>query len=107
MSDHRETIFEHGDHPVASVGSILTTFAGLAVLALVALAVGFNYVGPYKVVFSLAIAAVQAGVLSVYFMDLRYADKLTWLIAGSGIFWVGLLFLFTITDYLTRHLAAY
>jgi hypothetical protein len=37
-------------------------------------------------------------------MDLRQADKLTWLVALSGVFWTFLMFLFVLTDYLTRHL---
>lgn len=107
--DHgpRETVFETEEHHLPPVASTMTTFAVLAVLAVAALAVGFSNLGPYKVVASLAVAVVQAGVLSVYFMDLRQADKLTWLVAGSGIFWVGLMFLFILTDYITRHLAAY
>ena len=37
-------------------------------------------------------------------MDLRAADKLTWLAAIAGIFWVFLMFLFILTDFITRHL---
>lgn len=94
-------------HPVASVGSTLTTFAILVALTFVALGVGFSNLGPWKVLASLAVAGVQASVLAIYFMDLRAADKLTWLIAAAAIFWTGLMFLFILTDFLTRHLAVY
>jgi hypothetical protein len=40
-------------------------------------------------------------------MDLRHADALTWLCAGAAMFWLLILFTFTLTDYLTRHLLAY
>jgi cytochrome c oxidase subunit IV len=104
----KDTIFEKDDvHVVPSTSSTLTTFAVLAVLSLVAIAVGFSDLGPIKVVASLAVAAIQAAVLAVFFMDLRQADKLTWLCAGAAVFWVGLEFLFTLTDYLTRHMAAF
>ena len=103
----RETIFEKDDaHVVPTTSSTLTTFAILAVLTVVALAVGFSDLGPIKVVVSLAVAVVQAAVLAVFFMDLRQADKLTWLCAGAAVFWVGIQFLFTLTDYLTRHMGA-
>lgn len=104
----KETIFETDTvHVVPSTSSTLTTFAVLAVLTLVALAVGFSDLGRIKVVVSLFVAAVQAGVLAVFFMDLRQADRLTWLCAGAALFWVGIEFLFTLTDYFTRHMAAF
>jgi cytochrome c oxidase subunit 4 len=106
VSEHRETVFEHEDHGLPPTASTMTTFAVLVVLALAALAVGFSDLGPWKVLANLLIAAVQASVLALFFMDLRQADRLTWLCAGAAIFWVGLLFLFTLTDYLTRYIAA-
>ena len=103
----KETIFEKDDaHVVPTTASTLTTFAVLAALTLVAIGVGFSDLGPIKVVANLAVAVVQAAVLAVFFMDLRQADKLTWLCAGAAVFWVGIEFLFTLTDYLTRQMGA-
>lgn len=112
MSEHhdhaqKETVFETDAHVMPSVGGILTTFAVLAVLAVVALAVGFSNLGPQKVLVSLLVTLVQSTVLGLFFMDLKQADKLTWLCVGASVFWVGLQFLFTLTDYFTRHYAAY
>jgi caa(3)-type oxidase subunit IV len=104
--EHRETIHETHIHVVPSTASTLTTYCVLLALALVALLVGFSDLGPWKVLASLGVACVQASVLSLFFMDLRQADKLTWLCVGASIFWTGLLFLFTLTDYFTRHYAA-
>ena len=109
MADHvhheRETIHEKDyNHVVPPTNSTLLTFAVLLVLAIASLAVGFSVEGPYKVLVSLLIAGVQASVLCYYFMDLRQGDSLTWLCVGASIFWTGLLFLFTITDYITRHM---
>ena len=107
MSSVKETIYETDHHEPATVNSTLTTFAVLAVLAVVSMYVGFSMSGPWKVLYSLIVATVQAVILSLYFMDMRRADRLTWLCAGAAIFWTGLLFLFTMTDYLTRHYAAF
>jgi cytochrome c oxidase subunit IV len=107
MSDLKPTVHEHDDHKVPPISSTLTTFVVLAVLAAVALAVGFSNLGPMKVFASLAVTAVQAVVLSLFFMDLRQADRLTWLCAGAAVFWVLIMFVFTITDYVTRHMSAY
>jgi cytochrome c oxidase subunit 4 len=106
VSEQRETVFEHEDHELPPAASVSTIFAVLVVLALAALAVGFSDLGPWKVLLNMLIAVVQASVLAYFFMDLRQADTLTWLCAGAAMFWVGLMFLFTLTDYLTRYLAA-
>lgn len=103
----KPTIFEADTHHVPPLASTLTTYAVLVVIACLALAVGFSNLGPMKVFASLAVAGLSASVLAVFFMDLRQADKLTWLCAGAGLFWVGIMFTFTLTDYLTRQLAAY
>jgi cytochrome c oxidase subunit 4 len=109
VADHaiKETIFEKDDHhAVAPAASYLTTFAVLVVLTVAQIGVGFSDLGPWKVVVALAIAVVQTGVLAYFFMDLRHADALTWLCAGAALFWLFILFTFTLTDYLTRHLLA-
>ena len=96
---------ETGVHTVPPISTTLVTFGVLASLAVLALFIGFsNDLGGMKVVASLTVATVQAGVLAYFFMDLKQADALTWLVAASALFWTGLLFLFTLTDYLTRHL---
>ena len=106
MSEPRETVFEQDEHTVPPTASTLTVFVVLAGLALLQLVIGFADLGPWRVLVSLLIIGVQATVLAYFFMDLRQADSLTWLCVGAAVFWVFLLFLFTLTDYLTRYLAA-
>jgi cytochrome c oxidase subunit 4 len=103
----KPTIFEPDANHVAPLASTLTTYVVLLVITAVVFAVGFSNLGPMKVFASLAVAAVQIAVLALFFMDLRYADKLTWLCVGAAVFWIMILFTFTLTDYLTRHLATY
>lgn len=105
--DVKETVFEHDTHSVPSPGSTVTTFAVLLLLAVLALGVGFTNVGPLKVVASLLITCAQVAVLTLYFMELRQADKLTWLCAGAAAFWTLIMFTFIMTDYLTRQYAAF
>lgn len=106
MSEVRETIFEADQaHTIASTSTHLTTFAVLVALAVGAIGVGMSDLGDIKVVVSLTIAAVQTVVLGYFFMDLKQADKLTWLCVGSAGFWLLILFVFTLTDYFTRHYA--
>jgi caa(3)-type oxidase subunit IV len=95
---------EQHAHALPPTANTLTIFVILAGLAFVALLIGFSDMGPVKVLVSLACAVVQAGVLGYFFMDLKQSDKLTWLCVGGAFFFTGLQFLFTLTDYLTRHL---
>lgn len=96
---------EQHSHEVLPTARSLGTFAVLAGLAVVALIIGFNNdLGPLKWVASLTCAVVQAGVLAYFFMDLKQSDTLTWLCVATAIFFTGLQFLFTLTDYFTRHL---
>ncbi len=108
MSDMKETVFEQDDHHVPPTLTTLTTFAVLAVLSTCALGVGFSPLEPtVKLVAGLLVAGVQAVVLAVYFMELKQADKLTWLCAGAAVFWVAIMFTFILTDYVTRRLGAF
>ncbi len=96
---------EQHAHTLPTPARSVFIFAVLFGLALVALVIGFSDgLGPFKVVASLACAVVQGGVLAYFFMDLKQSDKLTWLCVGAALFFTGLQFLFTLTDYLTRHL---
>ncbi len=90
-------------HEATPNSKSFVTFAILAGLSFLALFVGFSDLGAMKVVASLTVSVVEAGILAYFFMDLRAADKLTWLVAAASLFWVFLMFLFILTDFLTRH----
>jgi caa(3)-type oxidase subunit IV len=103
----RPTLFEeeHGD-PVP-LGRTFIVFLVLFGLTAFQIMTGFTEMGPVKVWVNLAIACTQAIVLSMFFMELWHADRLTLLTAVAAVFWTFLLFLFTLTDYLTRHFFAF
>jgi cytochrome c oxidase subunit 4 len=58
--------------------------------------------GGANAVAALTIAAVKATLVVLYFMHVRYSSKLTMMVAISGVFWLGIMFLFTMSDYATR-----
>ena len=57
---------------------------------------------PLKTETALAIGAVKALLIAVFFMQLRHAAALVRLAAGAGAVWLSFLWLFTFADYLTR-----
>jgi caa(3)-type oxidase subunit IV len=100
------TMNEPNTTPVAKTPYFLIylVIAGLIVLTVV---LSFADLGDKRIFVTLAIAGAQACLLGYFFMHLKDAEQLTWLIAGAGLFWIFILFLFVLTDYLTRHIAVY
>ncbi len=94
------------DLPAATSGYFAIFFV-IAALIFVAIGVSFLNLGANAIFFNLLIAAVQASLLGYYFMHLKEAERLTWLVVGSGLFWLGIMFVLLLTDYVTRYMRAY
>ncbi len=58
--------------------------------------------GPMNVVAALTIASVKALLVVLFFMHARYSPRRTRLVILAGVFWLALLLLLTMSDYLTR-----
>ncbi len=82
----------------------LGVFGTLMVLTGVTVWVAFHNLGPLNAVVALTIATCKAVLVILYFMHARYSSKITWLVIVSGFFWLGILLVLTMTDYLTRDL---
>ncbi|SRR6266568_2800372 len=50
----------------------------------------------------LAIGGLKAAVVALFFMHLYRGGKATWMVIVVTLFWVGILFALTLSDYLTR-----
>jgi len=53
-------------------------------------------------VVALTIAVIKATLVVLYFMHVRYSTRLIWVIVTAGLFWLGIMFVLTASDYLTR-----
>ena len=73
------------------VGTALTVWAGLQ-----------DFPGPLNVIIALTIAVIKATLVVLYFMHVRYSSRLIWVIVASALFWLGILFALTFSDYWTR-----
>jgi cytochrome c oxidase subunit 4 len=80
----------------------VTVFAVLLVLTYVTYQVARLDLGSFNVVVALVIAVCKMVLVALYFMHLRYSRQLTWVIAGGGMLWLGILIALTLSDYLTR-----
>ena len=53
-------------------------------------------------VIALAIATTKAVLVVLYFMHVRYSSKLTKVTVLAGVFWLGILLVMTMGDYVSR-----
>jgi cytochrome c oxidase subunit 4 len=56
---------------------------------------------------AMAIATVKAVLVILFFMHVIHSTRLTWVVIISAILWLGVLFVLTFADYLTRGWAIY
>jgi cytochrome c oxidase subunit 4 len=86
-----------------SVKTYLAVFAALLALTALTTAIAFVDLGGFgNVAVALSIAIVKAALVALYFMHLRHSSPLTVIFAGAGLFWLGLLIVLTLSDYISR-----
>jgi len=73
-------------------------------LAFMILTAGLAYVDltPWSSTVAMVIAGAKATLVILYFMHLRYSSRITWVFAGLGLYFVGILILLTMNDVRTR-----
>ena len=87
---------------VAPKSMYYSVFAALLVGTALTVGVAFVDLGPLNNVLMLGIAMTKATLVILFFMHVRWATRLTWVVAASGFVWLLILFGITMTDYLTR-----
>ena len=58
--------------------------------------------GPFNNIVMLTVACAKALLVILFFMHVRWSSRLTWVVAGSGFFWLLILFSITMADYMSR-----
>jgi len=84
------------------VRTYLIVFALLMVLLAATIGVAFLHLGPFNRIVALTIALAKAGLIMTYFMHLRYSSKLALVFAGMGFFWLVIMLLIGMGDYIAR-----
>ncbi len=70
--------------------------------ALTVLAARIDFPWQLNTIVAMTIAIAKATVVVLYFMHVRYSARLIWVIIGAALFWMALLFAFTLADFYTR-----
>lgn len=78
---------------------------GAALFILMFLTIGAAYInlGGFNIYVALTIAVIKALLVVMYFMHVKYNTKLTWIFAGAGFLWLIIMFVLTMSDYVTRY----
>ena len=90
---------EHIVYPRVYIIIFLALLAGTGLTAYVAY---FNFPGPLNAIVAMTIAVIKATLVILYFMHVRYSQRLIALIIAAALFWMAILFALTISDYSTR-----
>ena len=80
-------------------------FATLMALTYLTVQAALFDLGPFNAIAAVTIAVIQAVLVVLFFMHVRYGIHLTWVVVLVGVFWLGILLALTLSDYLTRGLS--
>ncbi len=58
--------------------------------------------GPANPIVALSIAILEATLVGLFFMHLKYGSRLTWIFVGASLFWLAILLLLILSDYGSR-----
>ena len=87
---------------IASKRSYFAIFAILMVCTYLTWQVAFFDLGPLNTVVALAIAVFKAVLVVLFFMHVKHGNRLTWVVILAAVFWLALMLMITMSDYLTR-----
>jgi cytochrome c oxidase subunit 4 len=77
-------------------------FGALLVGTVLTVVVAKFDLGPLNNIVMLTVACAKALLVILFFMHVRWGTRLTWVVAASGFFWLLILFVLTMSDYISR-----
>ena len=99
MSEHTNT--EHKEH-ILPLSLYLGIGSLLIVLTVVTVWVSYFHFGPFNLLVAMIIAASKASLVALYFMHLKYDNKLYGVIFISALFFLAIFIIITMFDTLRR-----
>ncbi len=94
---------EHVPHVhVTSLGVYFAVFAALAAGTLLTWYASTIDLGWANTPIALLIATIKAVLVILFFMHVIHSTRLTWVVVIGSFLWLGVLFVLTFADYLTR-----
>ena len=91
-------------HHIVPVRIYMGVFIALCVLTWLTYWTALHDYGALNTPIALGIAGVKASLVIMFFMHAKYSSRLTQLFAFAGFFWLAILLVFTLQDFMTRDL---
>ena len=89
-------------HQVVAIKIYVRVFLALIVLTATTVGVSRIDLGEFNFIVAMTIAVIKGTLVVMFFMDVRRATSLTKLFVGAGFFWMAILLVFVLSDYLSR-----
>jgi cytochrome c oxidase subunit IV len=90
------------EHVVVRPATYIAIYVALVILTGLTTMVAFFDLGLANPIVALSIAVLKATLVVLFFMHLKYGTRLTWVVVGSAVFWLGILLLLILSDYAVR-----
>ncbi len=87
---------------IVPVRTYVTVFVALVILTTLTALASLHNFGGWNTVIAVTIAVCKATLVALFFMHVLYSDRVVWLVALAGVFWLGILLALTLSDYWAR-----
>lgn len=91
----------------SSLGMYFGVFFALMIMTAVTVLVSRIDLGILNTPIALAVAVVKMSLVILFFMHVIHSSRLTWVVVLAAFLWLGVLFMLTFSDYLSRGWAIY
>ena len=103
MADEHDYAPAHAPHiHVTPMWIYIAVFLALAAGTLLTWWVSTQELGMWNTPIALIIATIKAVLVILFFMHVIHSTRLTWVVIIASFLWLGVLFVLTFADYLTR-----
>jgi cytochrome c oxidase subunit 4 len=89
-------------HQVVPVKNYVAVFLALIALTITTVAISKIELGEFNFIVAITIAVIKALLVILFFMHVKQSSSMTKLFVGAGFFWMAILFVFVLSDYLSR-----
>jgi cytochrome c oxidase subunit 4 len=89
-------------HSIVPVKVYFAVWAVLLALTITTVAVSKLELGEFNFVAAMTIAVIKGSLVVWFFMNVRQSNSMTRLFAGAGFFWMAILMVFVLSDYISR-----
>lgn len=98
-----EQLAEHHIVPLKYYFGVFTLLMAFTALTVFVAKFDLEHVwGPLNIIVAMTIAVIKATAVVLIFMHVRWSSKLTQVIIIAGLFWLVILLVMTMSDYLVR-----